>query len=428
MSARLLIIAAFAISLWTVVQTPTATAQGVYGGANPVLVNDPGFGDPYAFAGPPPVAGWLPSFPAGPTLSNRLWVRGEYLYWFADGMETPPLVTTSPAGTPQNQATILGMPNTQVLFGGDEINDDWTDGFRARSGFWLTPQGAFGVEAEYFQLFGHGDSFAASGNGAPIIGRPFFDTTNDRETAQLVSYPGLVNGSVAVGSETELRSALLNARASLCPTFVGVCPPTEESDRVDWIVGYRFLELEDQLRFNESLTSQVVGAPGTITLAEQIRTQNRFNGLQLGVTYEANFRRLWLESMLRVAIGKNSQRVNLSGNTTITELGVAETFPGGLLVQTSNLGSYRREEFTMIPEVGLTLGVRITDCFHATVGYSILYFPNVIRAGDQIDRNVNPNLIPEQNAPVTGSQRPQFSFVETDYWAQGLSVGGEFRF
>ena len=82
----------------------------------------------------------------------------------------------------------------------------------------------------------------------------------------------------------------------------------------------------------------------------------------------------------------------------------------------------------MIPELGLTLGVRITSWFHATVGYSLLYFPNVVRAGDQIDRSVNPNLIPEPNNPVTGSLRPQFSFVETDYWAQGISFGGQFQF
>lgn len=421
------------------VSVGTAAAQGVYPGGTAVLVNNSGFNDPYAVQTANGAGGWLgngpllPNIqglgfaPAGQMLGDRLWLRGEYLYWYTDAMETPPLLTTSPAGTPQNRAGILGETGTRTLFGGP-INDGASSGFRTQAGFWVTPQRAFGIEGEYFTLLGDGDGFSASGNGAPILGRPFFDTTNDRETAQLISFPGLVNGSVGISSDTDLRSALINARAALLPTNFGVCAPCSDPDRVDWIVGYRHLQLDDRLSFSETIDSQVPGAPGTIRLNEQFATENRFNGVQLGIVYEANFRRAWLESMLRVAVGNNSQRVNISGNTSITELGVTDRFTGGLLAQTSNIGSYRQNEFTMIPEIGLKLGFRVTSCFHATVGYSMLYFPNVVRAGDQIDSNVNPNLIPEPNNPITGSQRPRFSLVETDFWAQGISVGGELSF
>ncbi len=422
------------------VSVATATAQGVYPGGTTVLVNNNGFSDPYAVQTANGAGGWLgsspllPNFqglglaPVGQTLSERLWLRGEYLYWRSSGMETPPLLTSSPAGTPQNRAAILGESGTRTLFGGTGLNDGGSAGVRTQAGFWISPQAAFGIEGEYFTLFGSGDGFTASGNGAPILGRPFFDTTNDRETSQLISFPGLANGSVGISSDTDLRSALINARAALLPTNFGVCAPCSDPDRVDWIVGYRHLQLDDRLSFSETIDSQVPGAPGTIRLNEQFSTENRFNGVQLGIVYEANFRRAWLESMLRVAVGSNSQRVNISGNTSITELGVTDTFSGGLLAQTSNIGSYRQNEFTMIPEIGLKLGFRITSCFHATVGYSVLYFPNVVRAGDQIDPNVNPNLIPEPNNPITGSLRPRFSLVETDFWAQGISVGGELRF
>ncbi|TWU43813.1 hypothetical protein Q31b_13450 [Novipirellula aureliae] len=392
-----------------------------------------GVGDPYAMNQYGSSAGWMPAFSnwslSLPTVSDRLWVRGEYLAWWADGMETPPLITTSPDGTAQNQAGILGMPNTSVLFGGGEINTDIANGFRLKSGLWLTQQGSWGIEGEYFQLWGDDDSYNASGNGSPIIGRPFFDPTNDRETAQLVSFPGRVNGSVGITSDSDLKSVLINARASMLPIYPTICPPEGRSqDRVDWIVGYRYLELSDRLAFTENLESQVPSAPGTVSLSEAFETENQFNGLQLGVTYQADFNRVWLESMLRVGVGNNTQQVRISGSTAITELGVTDHYAGGLLAQTSNIGSYERKDFTMIPEIGLTLGIRITDWFHATVGYSLMYFPNVVRAGDQIDRTVNPNLLPEQILPISGSMRPQFSFVETDYWAQGLSIGGELSF
>ncbi len=442
MSPPLLSLAILATAVSAFISGGVASAQGaVYPGGTTVMVNNPGFSDPYSVQTANGNGGWLgngnpmlPNFQnglfpaAGQTLSNRLWIRGEYLYWFADGMDTPPLLTTSAQGTPQNRAAILGEATTQTLFGGGEINDDWQSGFRARGGFWLSPQGAFGIEGEYFMLFGDGQGYSASGQGDPILGRPFFDTTNDRETAGLISYPGLVDGNVAITSDTNLRSALINARASLVPIYRGMCGPCPEPDRVDWLIGYRHLELDDRLTFSDFTDSRVPGVPGSIQLNEQFSTENRFNGLQLGVVHQANFQRAWLESMLRIAVGSNSQEVNITGNTAITELGITEQFSGGLLAQSSNINAYRRDEFTMIPEVGVTLGVRLTSCLHATVGYSLLYFPNVVRAGDQIDTSVNPNLIPEPSNPVTGSLRPRFEFVETDYWAQGVNFGGELRF
>ncbi|GAA4471805.1 BBP7 family outer membrane beta-barrel protein [Novipirellula rosea] len=440
MTPRLLISAFFTFVSLVVSVIGTVEAQGVYSAGPNVIVNNSGSFDPYSaqtsagggnlFSGGnmfsfPSIGGFVPNMEQ--RIADRLWIRGEYLYWEASGMDTPPLVTTSPDGTPQNRAGILGESGTAVLFGGGELNDGGHSGFRGKAGFWITPQGSFAIEGEYFGLFDDGDGFSAAGDGSPILARPFFDTTNDRETAQLVSYPGVVNGALNISSDTDLQSAMINVRAALMPTFAG-CNNGGGLDRVDWIIGYRNLQLDDRLSFSESLSSQVVGVPGTIELSEQFSTENRFNGLQLGVIHQATFDRAWLESTMRVAVGTNTQRVNISGTTSITENGVTERYPGGLLTQTSNIGSYRDKEFTMIPELGLTLGVRITSWFHATVGYSLLYFPNVVRAGDQIDRNVNPNLIPEPNNPVTGSLRPQFSFVETDYWAQGINFGGQLQF
>ncbi len=426
MFPRLLIITF--VSLF-IAMTSQAWAQGVYSAGPNVIVNNSAGFDPYASQG---VQGGVDLFgsgyaPMGQGISDRLWIRGEYLYWTTDGMDTPPLVTTSPSGTAQTQAGVLGEPGTGVLFGGGELNDGGQSGFRAQAGFWVTSQGTFAIEGEYFALLGNDDQFSAAGNGSPLLSRPFFDTTNDRESAQLISYPGIVHGGLNITSDTDLQSAMVNVRAALIPTF-GDCQHYGEPDRVDWIVGYRNLRLKDHLSFSETLESQRSGSPGTIAASEQFRTENRFDGLQLGIIHKVAMNRASLESTLRVAVGNNSQRVNISGDTAITKLGVTQTFPGGLLTQTSNLGSYREEDFTMIPELGVTLGVRVTSWFHATLGYSLLYFPNVVRAADQIDSNVNPNLIPEPSNPVTGSLQPRFRLVETDYWAHGLSFGGQLQF
>ncbi|MDA8745064.1 BBP7 family outer membrane beta-barrel protein [Rubripirellula amarantea] len=365
--------------------------------------------------------------PSPMVLSERLWVRAEYLYWKTEGMDVPPLVTTSPATTSQFDAGVLGEPGTKTLFGGGEINGGGVSGVRLKSGFWLTQQGTFAIEGEYFQLLGDQDDGFSGGGGTSIIARPFYDSSRDVDTAQLINFPNVVDGTLRIATDSDLKSMLINGRVALCP--VGVCNANGLSDRVDWIVGYRYLDLDDSITFSEpSLDSQLQQARGTISLNDRFTSSNEFHGLQLGVVHQTQFKRGWLESMLRVAAGNTKQEVNISGNTSITENGTTDNYSNGLFAQRSNIGKHERDQFTMIPEVGLTLGIRLTDWLDATVGYSVMYFPSVVRAGTQIDTDVNSNLIaPEAAAPV-GTLRPGFEFVESDYWAHGLNLGAELRF
>jgi hypothetical protein len=61
------------------------------------------------------------------------------------------------------------------------------------------------------------------------------------------------------------------------------------------------------------------------------------------------------------------------------------------------------------------------------VGYNFLYWSNVIRPGNQVDRVINPNLLPPANG-LGGPNRPTFEFHGSDFWAQGVSFGLEFRY
>ncbi len=357
---------------------------------------------------------------------NRGWISAEWLLWDVDGMDVPPLVTSSPAGTPQNEAAFLGGTGTNVLFGNGELGGGTANGFRGNIGFWVTPQQTFAIEGEYFRLADQDDQFRGSSDGTTILGRPFFDIVAGRETAQLVSFPNLAAGSIAIDAETSLQSAIVNIRAALCPTH-GNCN-CQQQDRIDWILGYRYLQLEDQLDIRENITSLLPAAPGTIGLRDQFNTKNQFNGLQLGLIHRASFQRGYLESTLRVAVGNNDQEVLINGYTDITEAGLTDRFTGGLLAQRSNIGRFQRDEFMMIPEIGFKLGIQITPRLSATAGYSALYFPNVVRAGDQIDLDLNPNLVAPEVDPFAGPLRPRFRFNESDYWAHGLSLGGLLNF
>jgi hypothetical protein len=129
-----------------------------------------------------------------------------------------------------------------------------------------------------------------------------------------------------------------------------------------------------------------------------------------------------------VTLGGNQQITDVEGRTVITPPGgPPQAFPGGLLALPSNIGHSERTMFAVMPQVGLRAGVQLTDYVRAYVGYDYLYLSNVLRAGDQVDLRVNPNLLPPAR-PVPGPALPAFPSRSTDFWLQGVSAGLQVRF
>lgn len=373
------------------------------------------------FGGGSSVQNWQPILPQiRDGINNRLYVFGEFLFWDITGMETPALVTTSSAGTAQNVAGVLGETTTSGLFGPTEINDGSVEGFRLGGGFWITPARNVAVEAEYFWLSDQDDSFATNSNSNPILALPYFNVVDGQNDAYLVAHPDVSPGSVGITTESDFRSLLINGRVSLCDHGT-CCQQCGARDRTDLIVGYRHLKLQDDM----AIATNSQPTAGDRSTRDSFRTTNRFNGLQLGVVRRSLLRRrTWLESMMRVAVGNNTQELSIDGATTTN----AGTALGGVYALRSNIGNFERDEFMLIPELGLKFGVRVRDHLHFTIGYSVLYFPNVVRAGEQIDTDLNPNLIPPETLPLVGVSRPRVLWRQSDYFAQGLTLGGELQY
>lgn len=342
-------------------------------------------------------------------------------------MGSVPLVTTS--SNPADEG-ILGATSTSILYGGDSLNGGSSNGGRLRTGWWFR-QGAWSLETEFFRFKTSSDTFASNSDGDPLLARPFVDIVSGSQTSRVIanSLFGSPTGSVAVFSNTRLESGLINGRISLIPLgMLGCNDGCDPPDRVDWIVGYRVLRLKDNLGIADQRESLAVGGTELVSTADAFSTKNSFSGLQLGVVYQTHFRRAWMESMIRVAIGNNRQTTSIQGGTNVSGPSGTANYTGGLLAQRSNIGTYQNKEFTMIPELGLNFGFRVTQCLHATIGYNLLYFPNVVRASEQIDPDVNPGLIPPEVAVLTGAFRPAHRSIENDYWAHGLNFGAALRF
>jgi hypothetical protein len=190
------------------------------------------------------------------------------------------------------------------------------------------------------------------------------------------------------------------------------------------------LNFEESLQISEDLTS-LLAAPedGRFQITDRFETRNRFHGADLGVVFVGCRGRWSADLLMRLAIGTNQQDVTIRGSTTVTGSTVAgnnfTNATGGLLAQRTNIGDYSRDRFAVVPELGITGGYQISSHWRATVGYTFLYWSSVVRPGDQIDRDVNPNLLPPEATPFTGLERPAFNFVESDLWVNGLNLGLE---
>jgi hypothetical protein len=280
-----------------------------------------------------------------------------------------------------------------------------------------------GVEAGYFFLAPRTDHFDLNSPPGVTVGRPFVSLPGGVEDAQLVSVPGLLNGAVSASVTSRLQGAEVNGVVSISdsPVF-----------RSDFLAGFRFLDLEERLGVTEDLVV-APGVPGiggnAFALADRFHTSDRFYGGQFGVRGELNWGPWSVTTTAKVAFGCTEEVVGIRGSTLITPAGGVTVFqPGGLLAQSSNMGRYSRDAFTVVPEVGINLGFQVSPALRLVAGWTFLYWSDVARPGDQIDRSVSVAQVPVVGVPGGVGTRPSFTFHTTDFWATGLNLGFEFRF
>lgn len=371
----------------------------------------------------------------GPT--GNLYGTVEFLLWHLRDSKLPPLITTSSVLT-RNVPFIpgaIGSPGTVELFGGD-INHGWTPGVRGTLGYWFDPCQTLGIEGGVFGLEHRGVTYVAGSEGNPPLFRPFFNQSPTLvppfvgEDVQDVAFPSELSGVVIANLDSRLWGAELNLRKSLCYGMTRHCTCYS----VDLLGGFRYLSLDETLQIDEDLVTRRVDnlgpPPGTrFVLHDEFRTDNRFYGGQLGAV--AEFRRgVWFLNVRGlVALGGTRQEVRIDGATVATAPnGQTLVRRGGLLTQPTNIGHYERTVFSVVPEVGINVGCQVTEGLRIFAGYSFLYWSNVARPGEAVDRVVNVTQLPGSPVPFSGPARPAFVWSDTDLWVHGLNAGLELRY
>src|SRR5262249_3319579 len=217
----------------------------------------------------------------------------------------------------------------------------------------------------------------------------------------------------------------LNYRRRIC----GICDPC--GPHLDFITGFRWMHLNENLNVREDFTALpdairnpgVAAASGTVT--DHFGTVNNFYGWPFGFIAEQHCGRWSVDGVSKVALGVTNSQSNVYGSQNLVINGIPVPSSGGLLALNSNSGIHSGSAFSVLPEVGINLGYQITPHLKLFVGYSFLYWSNVVRPGEQVDPRIDaahiPNFLNPPVAPTTNNPAPRF--VRTDYWAQGINFG-----
>lgn len=359
---------------------------------------------------------------AGGLLENQLWGRAEFLLLWTKGAELPALATTSPAGTPQGQAGVLGGQGTTLLFGNQAVNSNARAGGRFTLGWWFCPCQKLGVEATYFTLGSSAAGFHASDQTNPILAQPFFNAQTGTQDASFVAYPGLDTGrlDVALNNQFYMLGSLLRGALVREPKY-----------RLDCLFGFRYARFRENLSVNSQSTSTSatgVLPVGAITnISDFFGATNQFYGADFGVATQSRRGRLVVDLTCKVAVGYSHSSLLVQGQTATTLPSQSPSLAsGGLLALPTNIGPHALDGFAVLPELGLNFEYQLTRRLSATFGYTVVYWSRVARPGDQVDLNLNPSQFPP--GQLSGAALPHFQSVISNFWLQGITAGVKYQF
>jgi hypothetical protein len=389
------------------------------------------------------------------TPAVRLYGGVEYLLWSVkDAPLAVPLLATGPDEEP-SVGGFLRAPESRVLYGAGHAPAaggksyqalPLFSGSRVTLGYWLDDARTTAVEGSGFLLERRGKGYTGFGDasGNPPMRIPTYNNVPYRAGGVGLVVPPLEDGvPVALPDDLSGRASFNNylqfwgADAAAVKTLYR--GPNFE---VSGIAGIRYLHLAEQFRLRLGITgflnSPYAGESGTT--GDDFKTDNQFFGGQIGVRGRYVWGRLSAEGTAKLGLGLSHETQDITGsfvefNTPVVVAGppgvtngLRPAFggPNGIFAQPSNEGRRSIDQFAFVPELQVKLGYDLTDWARVTIGYDFIYYSNVLRPTDQIDRSFSKGL-PFQQDPASTTGPKQKTRV-SDFYAHGLNLGVSFRF
>jgi hypothetical protein len=354
----------------------------------------------------------------------RVWADFDFLlWWLKPNAISVPLITST--HTPEDLAANLTAggiadPNAFVLFGVQNFGNEASYGGRLTFGVAMNTDGSQYIEASGFFLPTEADHFNAqsnAGNGNPALGLSYIHVFPGppTESAAIVAGPfngGLLSGYVQIANQTEMWGAEANFYNLIASRCYG---------DFYFLAGGRFIYLKDDLSI-EAVTNPPDGRGSTLDV---FKTRNDFYGGQVGLRHVLENEWWRLQTTVKFGFGETHETLDISGSSVLPPVSAGSTLPGGFYTASSNIGQTTQNRFGFVEETGVNLTYKMCDNVQLTLGYTFLFWNNVYRTGNQIDRNINPALNPAFSpfTPAGGPAVPARLNAESSFWAQGVNVG-----
>jgi hypothetical protein len=272
------------------------------------------------------------------------------------------------------------------------------------------------VEGGGFFLERDSTYFKAVSGGDTLLARPFISALDGGPSSEVIAGPGQ-GGRRTGGFVGYSRVELFGEEANLVGVLVA-----GDGFRLELLAGARFLQMRD--RTDLTATGRLLPDQATLFgLTDNLRTDDRFYGGQLGLRGALCRGRWGLELRATGALGADQQIVRAFGDRTFQTPLARVVLPFGLAVQPGNSGTFERADFDAVGEVALNVSYRLMRSVRLFAGYTFLAWANPIRSGDQLELVINPLQAAGRPTPP----RPTIPFREDFFWAQGVNVGLDFN-
>lgn len=344
---------------------------------------------------------------------SKWWASAEYLYWWTqDSPINVPLATQN-----SSSFAIINQPGTQIIFGSGARKNNFDfggiGGARLTIGEWLDDAYRYGIEGSGFGLSEAKQTFTASsvGTNKPILDVPFFSVQSSNENVLVGNRPNTITDSDTFQPASVEVNGLYNLS-------------DKTSLPVILTAGFRFMNINENLRLNDAIyNTPSLPANSVLNIQDQFSTKNNFYGFQVGSRTHLLYEKIDFEGLAEIALGINYQRLNINGETNINNTTVIQ--PIGLFAEPSNIGTFKRNQFTFLPELELKLGYHINQYIQPFFTYNVIYINHILRASNEIDRQINlsQNPLIGGTGVLSGKAAPVRQFNDTSMWMQGVSLG-----
>ena len=343
---------------------------------------------------------------------------GEYLLWWRDGRDIPPLVTTDPISTPAGDIGVLAQGAT-VIFGNDTYGQEARPGGRITFGKWLDTCEGLGVEARFWMLGDRRVSFAAETTAGQILSIPYARASGTATIIDRASAPP--GGLSSMGNvQVESRSDVIGVDALYRLAYMETATTS-----FDLIGGYHFSRIDEDIRIN-SFTVVLPPAGSlplpppdtTISGVDLFETRNEFHGGQIGLTANYVNCQWQVDLLAKMAFGNMRQVIAISGETSTDTPPLGDPTLSEGPVSDGITGRRVQNEFAVVPEFGAKLRYSLTECFDLSAGYSFVYWSDVLQPEDHL---------PIPNA-LSSTRLANFTMNSDSYWVHGVNFGAEVRY